>query len=231
MATTEVKCRFCHQTESVRKHGTGNGDRQSYRCLPCCRTFQLEYTYRACQSGTKKQVVDLAMNNADIRDTARALHTSINAVVRVLKSSPPLCVTTLPLDTPELQLICSSSVKLMKCGRLLGIKSSNVGYGMRGNPSCKRIIARVFGKLNKKTLKKLSQFNVAFLCTDNFSAYNLLLTNQYLIEKHFTQRIERENLTLCNRIKRLNRKALGYSKSPEMYDKIIGTFIEREYYV
>ncbi|MBE8587863.1 MULTISPECIES: IS1 family transposase, partial [Xenorhabdus] len=26
-------------------------------------------------------------------------------------------------------------------------------------------------------------------------------------------------------------KTLGYSKSPEMHDKVIGTFIEREYYI
>lgn len=38
------------------------------------------------------------------------------------------------------------------------------------------------------------------------------------------------NLTLRNQLKRLNRKTLGYSKSPEMHDRIIGTFIEREYY-
>lgn len=47
----------------------------------------------------------------------------------------------------------------------------------------------------------------------------------------FTQRIERENLNLRNRLKRLNRKTLGYSKSAEMHDKIIGTFIEREHYI
>ncbi|WP_411354719.1 IS1 family transposase [Xenorhabdus khoisanae] len=45
------------------------------------------------------------------------------------------------------------------------------------------------------------------------------------------QNTERENLTLRNRIKRLNRKTLGYSKPSEMHDKIIGTFIEREYYI
>ncbi|MBI6550259.1 IS1 family transposase, partial [Xenorhabdus lircayensis] len=32
------------------------------------------------------------------------------------------------------------------------------------------------------------------------------------------------------RIKRLNRKTIGYSKSEEMHDKVIGTFIEREHY-
>lgn len=33
MTTVEVKCRFCQQTESVRKHGTGQGERQRYHCL------------------------------------------------------------------------------------------------------------------------------------------------------------------------------------------------------
>ncbi|WP_415843361.1 IS1 family transposase, partial [Xenorhabdus thuongxuanensis] len=28
----------------------------------------------------------------------------------------------------------------------------------------------------------------------------------------------------------LNRRTIGYSKSEEMHDKVIGTFIEREYY-
>ncbi|MCE9922857.1 IS1 family transposase, partial [Hafnia paralvei] len=36
---------------------------------------------------------------------------------------------------------------------------------------------------------------------------------------------------LRNRLKRLNRKTLGYSKLAEMHDRIIGTFIEREHYV
>ncbi len=35
----------------------------------------------------KEKIVDLAMNNASIRDTARALHISINAVMRTLKNS------------------------------------------------------------------------------------------------------------------------------------------------
>ncbi|MBD2800456.1 IS1 family transposase, partial [Xenorhabdus sp. M] len=97
------------------------------------------------------------------------------------------------------------------------------------------IIAHTFEARNKKTLKKRlkkpASFNIAFGCTDNFKAYNLLPKSQHLVGKTFTQRIERENLTLRNRFKRLNRKTLGYSKSPEMHDKVIGTFIEREYYI
>nr|WP_255528759.1 IS1 family transposase [Xenorhabdus sp. BG5] len=84
-------------------------------------------------------------------------------------------------------------------------------------------------KTLKKRLKKRASFDVVFWCTDNFKAYNLSPKSQHLVGKTFTQRIEREDLTLRNRLKRLNRKPLGYSKSPEMHDKVIGTFIEREY--
>ncbi|AYU97896.1 hypothetical protein EEI76_23040 (plasmid) [Enterobacter cloacae] len=77
-----------------------------------------------------------------------------------------------------------------------------------------------------------SGFNVAFWCTDGYRAYNDELPQaKNIVGKLYTQRIERENLTLRNRLKRLNRKTLGYSKSSEMHDRIIGTFIEREYYV
>lgn len=73
---------------------------------------------------------------------------------------------------------------------------------------------------------------MAFWCTDGYRAYtDTLATTNHIVGKLYTQRIERENLTLRNRLKRLNRKTLGDSKSPEMHDKIIGTFIEREYYV
>ncbi|EUD06303.1 InsA C-terminal domain protein [Providencia alcalifaciens R90-1475] len=60
----------------------GSTGHQRYRCQDCCRSFQLDYEYRACQPGTKDKTIDLTMNNADIRDTARNLHISINAVVR-----------------------------------------------------------------------------------------------------------------------------------------------------
>ncbi|WP_157879484.1 IS1 family transposase [Xenorhabdus poinarii] len=231
MATVEVKCRFCNQIKAVKKHGKGKGGHPRYRCFSCHRTFQLDYSYRACHAGIKEQVVDLAMNNSGIRDTARALHISINAVVRTPKKLRPRWVTALPLDNLEIQLVC----EVDEMWSFVGNKKQQRWLWYAWEPRLKRIIAHTFGRRNKKTLKKLlkklARFNVAFWCTDNLNAYNMLQTNKHLIGKSFTQRIERENLTLRNRIKRLNRKTLGYSKSPEMHDKVIGTFIEREYYI
>ncbi|WP_050094076.1 IS1-like element transposase, partial [Yersinia pseudotuberculosis] len=87
MAKVDVKCPFCEQPHPVKKHGPERTGHQRYRCQACRRSFQLEYPYRACHPGMKEQIVDLAMNNSGIRDTARALHISINAVMRTLKNS------------------------------------------------------------------------------------------------------------------------------------------------
>lgn len=54
---------------------------------------------------------------------------------------------------------------------------------------------------------------------------------KHIVGKLYTQRTERENLTLRNRPEPLNRKTLGYSRLPAMHDRIIGIFIEREDYV
>ena len=87
MAKVGVKCSFCEQAGTVRKHGPGRTGHQRYRCQACRRRFQLEYQYRTCHPSIKEQIVDLAMNNSGIRDTARTLHISINAVMRRLKNS------------------------------------------------------------------------------------------------------------------------------------------------
>ncbi len=50
------------------------------------------------------------------------------------------------------------------------------------------------------------------------------------VDKIFTQRIERTNLTLRSRLKRLARNARIFSKSEEMLDKAIRTFIDQEFY-
>jgi insertion element IS1 protein InsB len=98
----------------------------------------------------------------------------------------------------------------------------------------KRIKAHAFGRRNRQTLRKLLKrlvpFKVMLGYTDRFSAYAILPNARHMMGKRFTQGIERMNLTLRTRLKRLNRKTLGYSKSVELHEKVIGTFIEREYY-
>ncbi|WP_072038135.1 IS1/IS1595 family N-terminal zinc-binding domain-containing protein [Pectobacterium brasiliense] len=57
-------CRYCQQTEPVRKHGTGKAGLPRYSCQHCRRTFQINYRYNAHKLGTKEKIVNMAMNGS-----------------------------------------------------------------------------------------------------------------------------------------------------------------------
>ncbi|MDP2515557.1 IS1 family transposase [Photobacterium damselae subsp. piscicida] len=117
----------------------------------------------------------------------------------------------------------------------VGKKRISAGYGMRGNLDISESLLMYFGKRDSETFHKLQRlllpFTIPIYCTDDFKVYSSYLPREnHIIGKRYTQRIERTNLTLRSRLKRLVRKTIGFSKSEEMHDKVIGTFIEREFY-
>ncbi|SFO02645.1 Transposase [Xenorhabdus japonica] len=85
--TIAVVCRYCGQTESVRRHGTGKADFPRYYCKDCQKTFQLNYRYNSHKPGIKEKVIDMAMSGSGIRDIGRVLGIGINMVIRTLKYS------------------------------------------------------------------------------------------------------------------------------------------------
>ena len=54
-----------------------------------------------------------------------------------------------------------------------------------------------------------------------------LAPEQHEVGKRHTQPLERKHLTLRTRPKRLVRKTIGFSKSTQMHDLVIGLFINR----
>ena len=96
------------------------------------------------------------------------------------------------------------------------------------------ILAFVFGERELKgkneaflELKALLEpFGIKTFCTDGLSTYERNLKGfKHIISKKHTQRIERKNLTLRTRIKRLCRKTICYSKCQDMHDIVIGLVI------
>ena len=99
----------------------------------------------------------------------------------------------------------------------------------------KRIIAHAFGRRSTKTLKKLlkrlSPYKFSHYCTDDWKTYSTCLPEDWhVVGKLFTQRIEHQNLTLSNRLKRLMRRAICFLRSVEIHNKVIGESISRERY-
>jgi len=98
----------------------------------------------------------------------------------------------------------------------------------------REILAYVFGKRELKgkneaffKLKALLEpFGITTFYTDGLSTYERNLAGfKHIISKKNIQRIERKNLTLRTRIKRLCRKTICYSKCNDMHDIVIGLVI------
>jgi insertion element IS1 protein InsB len=95
-----------------------------------------------------------------------------------------------------------------------------------------KVLAYVFGRrqddvfLKLKTL--LEPFGITRYYTDSWGAYTRHIdADQHQPGKCNTQQIERKHLTLRIRIKRLTRKTICFSKFIQMYDIVIGLFVNR----
>jgi insertion element IS1 protein InsB len=80
------------------------------------------------------------------------------------------------------------------------------------------------GKLSRSVPRGLGGSNPTWL----LDAYERHLDpDMHSPGKRNTQKIERKHLTLRTRIKRLVRKTIGFSKSIQMHDIVIGWFVNR----
>ena len=70
------------------KSGKSASGTQRYRCQNAgcdTKTFMLKYHYRAYHPGIKEQIIEMAINGSEIRDTARVLKINKNTVISTLK--------------------------------------------------------------------------------------------------------------------------------------------------
>jgi insertion element IS1 protein InsB len=75
---------------------------------------------------------------------------------------------------------------------------------------------------------RLEPFGITCFYTDDWGAYERHLSSEeHVIGKRNTQKIERKQLTLRTRIKRLARKTICFSKLKKMHAIVIGLFINR----
>jgi insertion element IS1 protein InsB len=92
------------------------------------------------------------------------------------------------------------------------------------------ILAYTFGRRQDKVFRKLKSllkpFGISMFYTDDWGSYERNIEpEKHIISKKNTQVIERKNLTLRTRIKRLCRKTICFSKSEFMHDTVIGLVI------
>ncbi|EIH1623494.1 IS1 family transposase [Escherichia coli] len=227
MASVTVHCPRC-QSAQVYHHGQNPKGHARFRCRDCHRVFQLTYTYEARKPGIKEQITVMAFNGAKIRDTARTLKVGVNTVIRTFKKLSSRRVTSSPVAHADVALIC----ELDEQWSFVGSKAQQHWLWYAYNTKTCGVLAYTFDPRTDETCRELlallTPFNIGMLTTDEWGSYiRALPKEKHLTGKIFTQRIERNNLTLRTRIKRLARKTLCCSRSVELHEKVIGAFIEK----
>ncbi|HIH3353106.1 TPA: IS1 family transposase [Escherichia coli] len=226
MVTVNLHCPRC-QSVQVYHHGKNPKGHDQFRCRDCHQVFQLTYCYEARKAGVKDQITEMAFNGAGVRDTARTLKISINNVIRTLKKISPRRITSSPVAHAYVALICEPDSN----GVLSAVKCASTGSGTR---TTRKLVALVytFGPRTDETccelLALLAPFTIGMLTTDEWGSYTRELPKKkHLAGKIFTQRIDRNNLTLRTGIKHLALRTICFSRSVELHEKVIGAFIEK----
>ena len=89
MALIPVHCPVC-DSQNVVKNGKQTTGATQFRCdNPDCdrKYFQLVYVHKGRLPETKRQIIEMALNGAGIRDTSRVLGIGRNTVAREIKKS------------------------------------------------------------------------------------------------------------------------------------------------
>lgn len=241
MVLKEVECPFCRSTDVVKRGKTSNG-KQRYECRneDCDHiTFILDYSYLGCLPDIKDQILDMAVNASGIRDTSRVLNictgTVINTIRSIEKDLEPInreVLEKLTGNPPKVLIVKAKEVEVDEMWSFVGKKSKQRWLWHAIDHNTGKVLAYVFGRRTDEAFAKLKEllapFGIRKYYTDDWGAYDRgLPSNEHIIGKRSTQKIERKHLTLRTRIKRLARKTICFSKINQMHDIVIGLFINR----
>ncbi len=179
----------------------------------------------------------MAINGSGIRDTARVLGISTTTVLNTLRSYEYLIdnvnyklLEKKKLGSIEVDIRPLYEVEMDEMWSFVKKKSEQRWIWIAIDHNTGDILAYVFGRRKDEIFLKLKEllqsFKIKRYYTDNWgSYYKYLDEDKHRIGKRNTQKIERKNLTLRTRIKRLARKTICFSKSIRMHDIVIGLLI------
>jgi len=237
----EVKCPYCDSKDIV-KNGKDENSKQRFLCKnERCKhqTFLMDYTDKGRTPYIKNLILKMAVNGSGVRDTGRVLGISPNTVIETLKEADEIIdnvnrnlLGKASKEEVDIDIVPMSAidVELDEMWSFVGDKSNQRWLWLAIDHKTGETVAFVFGRRKDEVFLKLKElldpFKIGRYYTDNWGSYSKNLDeNRHEIGKKNTQTIERKNLTLRTRVKRLTRKTICFSKSIKMHDIVIGLLI------
>lgn len=204
-------CPYC-QGRRIRK-GRRQGVQQ-YQCTGCARYHRNTYRYKAHQPDTDKQLIALTREGCGIRSTARLLGISPTTVIaRILSLARQLA--------PPAPIAVGRHYEVDEINTYCGHKKKRIWLAYALDRKSRQVVALAVGRRTKRMLSRITTTlllaRARRITTDGLAIYQRLLPAALHRVKGFgINRIERHNLTLRTRLKRLGRRSLCYTKKEAM---------------
>ena len=193
-------------------------------CKDCERQFITDYIYNGCKKWIRALIVPLTINSSGIRDISRVLHMSVNTVLKTIKAEAGK-INLPPPDNEVLQ-----QVEIDELWSYVGSKKNQQWLWYGWDREHKKLLRYLIGPRTDKSceqlMTQLSEYQIEQHCSDKWQSYPKFIDpEKHVISKKETQNIERKNLDFRTHLKRLSRRTICFSKSPEMHEAVVKLYI------
>ena len=243
MTFLAVRCPPCQRNQSGKRGKTARGPQRSgCQNTLCVRgSFLLDSGNRGGWPEVKQTIIDRSLKASGGRDTARSLPSCPNTVRRerkktagVLEAVTPTLLR--PLHPAEvawaLERTGEAAAEMEERWSCVGHKGNPRWLWHASDHDSGKVLAYVFGRRQAQVFLRLKALlepcGLPRYSTDYWGAYTRHREpDEHCPGKRTTQKIEREQLTLRTRIKRLARKTICFAKMTQRHDIVIGWFVNR----
>ena len=234
-----VSCPSC-QSMTIKKHGHIHNGKQNYRCKDCGRQFVLRPGNKRISNKTKGLIRRLLLERISLRGICRVVKVSLTwllkFIVKLYRQLPDHLYAQAQVIEREgdviLYLLDAQADELWS---FVGNKENKQWVWIAIDAHTKQVIAFYVGDRTRQSAQKLGeQIPDTYKChatfyTDDWEAYKgVIPSNQHkAVSKQSgkTSSVERFNCTLRQRVSRLVRSSLSFSKKLENHVGAIKYFI------
>jgi insertion element IS1 protein InsB len=209
-----MKCKYC---SGVCKKKGWYTSIQKYQCKNCLRYQRESYVYQKISEQQYSQIIVFHKEGLGIRSISRILNIAITSVQRSISV----------LGEKYTPVMYDERYQEYEVDELWTFVNSNIPSNYRYiayaiNRRTRKVIDFVIGRSKEKLrplIDKLLSFSPSKIFTDGLAVYDSLIPKKiHYSYEHCINHIERNNLTLRIRLKRLNRKTICYSRSEKMLE-------------
>jgi insertion element IS1 protein InsB len=234
METMKICCPVCESTK-IKKNGHIHNGKQNHYCKKCGHQFVENPKQKLISTEKKEQIRKLLLERISLLGICRVMGVSLRwllgFIVSEYKQLPDNLNYHSSLETDKL-LIWSLESEVDEMWSFVGRKENKQWVWIAMDAKSRQIIAFYVGDRSQDSVKKLWELipeyyrEKATFYTDAWQAYKAIIPEErhHVIDGK-TNHIERFNCTMRQRISRLVRQALSFSKKLSNHIGAIKYFI------